>query len=487
MKKITILMVTVLLGLIIDANAQSCTPSYLGYTTVPASGIILPSQLSNATNGIAYQQALTFGVPSSITYMGASIPVNWIKINHIESHIGNTWTVVNETGGSTFSQWNASTWNCATLLGTPTVTGTDSIFVFVDASIMFMGNPMPVSNQRVYSLPLVVEDQTSLPYAAGAIVGATAVCQGQSAVTYTIPVISNATSYLWTLPSGFTGTSTTNSITVDYASNAVSGDITVCGVNTSGNGTPSTLSVTVNSLLGATGTISGVASVCQGDNAMTYSVPDVAGAVSYLWTLPTGATGTSTSNTIVVNYGLSAVSGDVTVKGTNSCGDGGISTLNIVVNPKPATPVISNSGNNVLLSDVASGNQWYDLNGMITGATNQNYPVTANGSYHVIVSNATCASESSNTIQITNTGIADIKTNSTINIYPNPAKNQINVTVDSKLIGSTYTVKDQIGRMVLSGKMNADNFTIELGGLSGGVYLFSVGETSKQTFKVVKE
>jgi hypothetical protein len=487
MKKITILLLMFLFGLVLNIQAQSCTPSYLGYTTVPAAGIILPSQLPNATNGIAYQQALTFGVPSSITISGNTIPVNWIKINHIESFIGNTWTVVNETGGSTFAQWNASTWNCATLLGTPTVSGTDSIIVFVDASVTFLGSPMPVSNQRVYSLPLVVENQTSMPFAAGAIVGASIVCQGQSAVTYTIPVISNATSYLWTLPSGFTGTSTTNSITVDYASNAVSGDITVCGVNASGNGTASTLSVTVNSLLGATGTISGAATVCQGQNAVTYSVPDVAGATSYIWTMPTGATGTSTASSITVNYGTSALSGDVTVKATNACGDGDVSTLNVTVDTKPTTPVITNSGSNVLHSDATSGNQWYDLNGIITGATSQNYTVVANGSYHVIVSNATCASEPSNTIQITNTGIADIKTNSTINIYPNPAKNQINVTVDSKLIGSTYTVKDQIGRTVLSGKMNADNFTIELGGLSGGVYLFGVGETSKQTFKVVKE
>lgn len=486
MKKITILMVAILWGLIIDANAQSCTPSYTGYTTVPASGIILPSQLPNATNGIAYQQALTFGVPSTITVSGNTINVTWIKINHVVSYIGNTWTVVNETGGSTFSQWNALTWNCATLLGTPTVSGTDSIIVYVDGSASLGGFPFSISNQRGYSLPLVVENQTSLPYAAGAIVGASSVCQGQSGVTYTIPVISNATSYLWTLPSGFTGTSTTNSITVDYASNAVSGDITVCGVNTSGNGTASTLSVTVNSVLGAAGTITGTATVCQGDT-VTYSVPDISGASAYLWTLPTGATGLSTSSTITVNYGLSAVSGDVTVKGTNSCGDGGISTLNIVVNAKPATPVISNSGSNVLHSDAASGNQWYDQNGMIAGAINQNYTVVANGSYHVVVSTANCTSDPSNTIQITNTGIADINTNSIIRIHPNPAKNQITVKVAPNLIGSEFSITDPLGRKVLSGKLTNESSVIGIEQLSKGVYLFRIGENAQQTFKVVKE
>lgn len=487
MKKISILLFVFILGMILNINAQSCTPSYLGYTSVPADGIILPSQLPNATNGIAYQQALTFGVPSTILFMGTPIPVIWIKINHIEGYLGNTWTIVNETGGTTFAQWNASTWNCATLLGTPSISGTDSIIVFVDASVSFMGVPQSVSNQRVYSLPLVVENQTSMPFAAGAIVGTSIVCAGQNAVTYTIPVISNATSYLWTLPSGFTGTSTTNSITVDYASNAISGNISVCGVNSSGNGTSSSLSVTVNPLLGATGAITGTAAVCQGQNSVTYSVSNVVGATSYIWTLPTGATGTSTTSSISVNFGASALSGDVTVKATNSCGDGGISTLNIIVNTKPNAPLITNLGNNVLHSDATTGNQWYDQNGMIAGATSQNYPVTANGSYYVMVSNATCTSDPSNTIQITNTGIAENKTNSTISIYPNPAKNQINISVDAKLIGSEFSVTDALGRKVLSGRLTTESSLVQIDRLSNGIYLLRIGESAQQSFKVVKE
>jgi hypothetical protein len=39
----------------------------------------------------------------------------------------------------------------------------------------------------------------------------------------------------------------------------------------------------------------------------------------------------------------------------------------------------------------------------------------------------------------------------------------------------------------LSGKIISENTTIELGNLSGGIYLFSVGENLKQTFKVIKE
>ena len=67
------------------------------------------------------------------------------------------------------------------------------------------------------------------------------------------------------------------------------------------------------------------------------------------------------------------------------------------------------------------------------------------------------------------------------------AKNQINVKADIHLLGSVYNVYDNTGKSVLKGKIISPNTVIELGDLSGGIYLFSVGENLKQTFKIVKE
>jgi hypothetical protein len=61
------------------------------------------------------------------------------------------------------------------------------------------------------------------------------------------------------------------------------------------------------------------------------------------------------------------------------------------------------------------------------------------------------------------------------------------VKADATLLGSVYTVYDNIGKVVLSGKINSENTVIELGNLSGGIYLFTVGENMKQTFRVIKE
>jgi hypothetical protein len=84
-------------------------------------------------------------------------------------------------------------------------------------------------------------------------------------------------------------------------------------------------------------------------------------------------------------------------------------------------------------------------------------------------------------------GISEVSQSNLFSVYPNPANSQINVKADTNLLGSIYTVYDNTGKVVLSGKINTENTVIELGNLSGGVYLFSVGENMKQTFKVIKE
>ncbi|MDD4215380.1 MAG: PKD domain-containing protein, partial [Bacteroidales bacterium] len=182
-----------------------------------------------------------------------------------------------------------------------------------------------------------------LPAAAGTISGDATVCQGQNSVTYTVPTITNATSYVWTLPSGANGTSTTNSITVNYGTSAVSGNITVKGHNSCGDGDLSTKVITVNPLPAAAGTISGDATVCQGQNSVTYTVPTITNATSYTWTYSgTGATITGTTNNITISFAANATSGNLTVRGNNSCGSGEISSnFSITVNTMPNTSNIT--------------------------------------------------------------------------------------------------------------------------------------------------
>ncbi len=80
-----------------------------------------------------------------------------------------------------------------------------------------------------------------LPAAAGSIIGTSILCVGTTGVAYSVGPVADAIAYIWSLPAGATIASgiNTNSITVDFAANAISGDITVAGNNLCGNGTTS--------------------------------------------------------------------------------------------------------------------------------------------------------------------------------------------------------------------------------------------------------
>ncbi|MBP7773232.1 MAG: T9SS type A sorting domain-containing protein, partial [Bacteroidia bacterium] len=119
-------------------------------------------------------------------------------------------------------------------------------------------------------------------------------------VTYSIAPVSGASSYIWSLPVGASGSSTGTSITVTFSSTYGGGFICVTPTNACGNGTPACINVPVLTVKPTTpGLISGPNPVC-GPTTATYSVAPVSGATNYVWSV----TGT----------GVSIVSGN----GTNS-------------------------------------------------------------------------------------------------------------------------------------------------------------------------
>lgn len=83
--------------------------------------------------------------------------------------------------------------------------------------------------------------------AAGTVSGSTPVCENEGNETYSIPNISNATSYTWTLPSGVSliSGSGTNSIIINFTTSG-SKTITVTPEYTCGSGTPSDFTISVN-------------------------------------------------------------------------------------------------------------------------------------------------------------------------------------------------------------------------------------------------
>jgi len=94
-------------------------------------------------------------------------------------------------------------------------------------------------------------------------------------------------------------------------------------------------------------------------------------------------------------------------------------------------------------------------------------------------------------IKTTNGGgtlsVADINENSYFNLYPNPTSDVFTVTTNNSLLGSTYYIIDQLGRTVLSAKLNSETTNIIINELSAGMYIFRVGGQNQRTFRIIKE
>ena len=110
------------------------------------------------------------------------------------------------------------------------------------------------------------------------------------------------------------------------------------------------------------------------------------------------------------------------------------------------------------------------------------------GTYTEVIPNvAGCDSTITLDLSLDFTGLEEFSQGALFSVYPNPAQTVINVKSDNKIIGEIYSISDNTGRIVLTGKLNSQKATIELGNLSRGIYTFSVGENMKQSFKVIKE
>ena len=71
-------------------------------------------------------------------------------------------------------------------------------------------------------------------------------------------------------------------------------------------------------------------------------------------------------------------------------------------------------------------------------------------------------------------------------IFPNPAHDFLNFSVDSHMKGSDYYLTNQLGVIVAKGKMNSFDISIDIKELKAGVYLLSVGKYLPQKIVVLK-
>ncbi|MEI7980457.1 MAG: T9SS type A sorting domain-containing protein [Bacteroidota bacterium] len=216
----------------------------------------------------------------------------------------------------------------------------------------------------------VVVTVNSLPAAAAG--AARAICTGTETQIGAVPVSGNT--YSWTSnPPGYSSTLANPTVTpLVNTTYTLTETITATGCFNSNS-----VTVTVNPLPGPAGTITGPSTVQQGQTGVIYSIDAITNATGYSWILPTGAAITAGSNTnsITVNFATNAISGIMSVAGTNTCGNGTSSPdFNITVTP--LVPVTLD------LTNIIVGNgqiNCYDATQTITVAGNTNNFIVVSG------------------------------------------------------------------------------------------------------------
>lgn len=196
-----------------------------------------------------------------------------------------------------------------------------------------------------------------------------------------------------------------------------------------------------------------------------------------IWQKALGGTGAdylySIRQTLDGGYVLS---GDTTSNDGNVSGNHGINTLDCwVIKLSSIGDVewhksLGGSADDTAASLIEVSNGNYIISGLST--SNDGDIITNHGS-----TDGWIASLSNNL------AVADNRINNLFTFYPNPTKNIINMTIDPRIIGTQYTIYDQLSRVVKTGRLDAENSIIQIGGFSNGLYILNINESQMKIIK----
>ncbi len=308
------------------SNGQGTNSATINWTTAGTYTVSVSAtnNCGSSTNAVLTVQ-VTSAAPTNLGAIAGPSPI---------CHGAGTYTVGTATGSTSYA-WTVGTPGTITggqgsasiNINWPAVAGTFPVTV---TATNVCGNSTTAS----YSVTVV----DTVPLNLGAITGNNNPCPGTG--SYSLPAVSGATGYTWTLSGGGTIASGqgTNAIDINWTSTGGPYTLSVSAQNTCGSSVPATLNVTVqNGSAPVAGAITGDTAVCPGNES--YSIATVSGATGYNWTVSNGGTITAGSgtNSITVNWTQAGGPYTVSVIVTGSCSNSQASTVAVTV--KPGAPV----------------------------------------------------------------------------------------------------------------------------------------------------
>lgn len=109
--------------------------------------------------------------------------------------------------------------------------------------------------------------------------------------------------------------------------------------------------------------------------------------------------------------------------------------------------------------------------------------------YRCVVSSAEGCSSVSNPAILTVeelVGLQDQMSEFGISVYPNPACQQFTLKVNTLTLGSCYSLRDVVGKTVLTGLISEQLTTVNIESISKGMYFLSVKGFEGSAVKIIK-
>lgn len=153
----------------------------------------------------------------------------------------------------------------------------------------------------------------------------------------------------------------------------------------------------------------------------------------------------------------------------------------------PETPIIGTNGY-ALYSSILIGNQWYDENGAISGATSKYYTPSKSGEYYVFVTVDGCTSDISNKLYYKLGAMEEKANSSLLNIYPNPFNNELIIELNQLYNNANVSIIDLQGTEVLHQQLYSLKTIIQTANIPKGFYFLKFQtKATIEMLKIVKE
>lgn len=425
---------------------SSTTSTNTGFVNIPGANNITYSPLNLLTTTY-YRRSASTNLTN--TMYSNAITVSVIPLPNI-SITGNFPICFGNSSSLTASGANTYTWstgsNLSSVIITPTISTTYSIICTSSLGC----NNLSIVNVTVNALPSIT------------ISGNNPICLGGSLSLKA----DGANTYTWSTGANSSSLNITPTI---------SGTYSVIGTSSLGCNNISMVNVTVNALPSIT--ILGNSPICFGSSSSLTA----SGANTYTWSIGINSNSIIVSPTITTTYSLI---------GVNQEGCRGDASITITVSP---LPILSITGNTKICTGEIS---MVTINGLNTCTWNPGSitgnPASLSPSSTVIYSVSGTSSLNclvTRTLQIIVIPCTSFKNQEggslSINIYPNPFNEEINIVVASKLKGEIITISNVLGQVLYSAKLESEITKLNMNNFSKGTYFIRI-DNNNGLFKIIK-